>query len=164
MRLILCGHTRIVILTAHRAYKIGRFRPLRLLCRLLALLFQSRRKHVLFREQYGSFPACLWNYVAVGIRANRNEFEHWKKTRDPRVGEIIGGALRHLVIWQAVGESVTADELHRDSPFISVSHGRCKDLRTSMPHQYARIRGKVVLIDYGENETRRALEETLAQV
>ncbi len=160
MRLILSGGTRIVILTKHSAIKIARFRILRLLGRLIVLPFQAQRKHAKFRERYGSFPQCLWNYISIGLVANRNEYEYWQQTRDWRVGEIFKQSLKCGIIWQAAGHPVTLEELRREDPFSAVPERLRRDFRSNMEHQYAYIDGCVVLIDFGDAKTRRALEET----
>jgi hypothetical protein len=163
MKLILRGGTRIVILTKHRAYKIARIRPLRLFCRLLVLPFQAKRKHIGFAARYGPFPVSLWNYVIIGLIANRNEFEYWQETRDPRVAPVIGKVLGGIVIWQTVGESVTLSELRRNDPFASFPVDARKEFHDDMVHQYAKVNGQVVLIDFGENHTRRTLKKTFCQ-
>jgi hypothetical protein len=160
MKLIFSGSTRLVVLTEIRAYKIARLRLLRLLCRLLVLPLQAGYKHEIFRIRYGKFPACLWNYFVMGLTANRNEFEHWHRTRDGRVGEVLGRALGYLVIWQVRGQSVTTSEICKEGPFVSVIHDGWPDFFRNQPHQYARVGGRIVLIDFGEPSTRRLLQET----
>lgn len=160
MRFISWGRTRFVIFAGDSAVKIARVRPISLVFRLLFLMFQPHRKLVQFREKYGFFPGCLWNYLIAGFIANRIEFEFWKETSDSRVMPVTGRCIGYLVIFQVRGTAVTAHDLEMDNPFGSLSRDMQLDLQCDLPRNFARL-DRPRLVDYGDRRSREVLRQSL---
>ncbi len=161
MHLILCGGTRIVVLWGDKAFKIARLRPVRLLLRMLLFPFQSASKRARFYNRYGHIPKGLVNYVVWGLMANRNEFEYWNQTHDSRVMPVTSRFIGYLVIVQTRGEPVSDSELHDSHPLGTISREFRPTVRYGLRHQFAKRRGRVFLVDYGETDTCSSLKVTL---
>jgi len=162
MKIITRGHTRIIVLFGDRAIKIARFRPFRLFFRMLLYPFQSLSKQGRFHERYGPMPGGMWKYLTAGYQANRVEYEYWRLTSDSRIMAVMQRHLGYSILIQLRGQEVTIDELKNDDPFRSVHKRFHKSLRAGVPAQFAKRAGRIVLIDFGETETRDALLATLA--
>ena len=161
MKLILCGGTRIVMLCGDKAYKLARFRPLRLFCRMLLFPFQTRKKQKQFYERYGRFPMSFWHYITVGFTINRTEYEYWQHTHDTRVMPAVGKFMGYFIIVQMRGERISAAEFRMNDLFGDLSRQTYFDLQCDKPHQFAKREGKVLLIDYGDRYTSAALATSL---
>ena len=157
MKIILRGGTRIVVLLGNKAYKIARFRPIRLLCRMLLFPFQTKRKQTKFYQRYGELPTSLWNYIVVGFTINRTEFEYWNRTHDSRVMPVVDRFVGYFIIVQMRGKEVLADEFRMNDLFGSLPLAAYHELQCDKLHQFVKLDGKILLIDYGDKYTVKAL-------
>jgi len=157
MYINLRGRTRIVVLVGAYAFKIARIRLLSVIGRLLLLPFQRRKKKALFVIRYGAFPIGIWNYIFMGFKANKNEYQYWLNTNDPRVVPVIGMFLSNFILIQKRGHCLDKDLLDKIHPFKGIPENLRNGVRLHEAHQYVFIQGRVLLADYGECDTIKAL-------
>lgn len=152
------GTTRVVFLVGDRAIKVATIRPLRLFFRLATLPFSSKNNRNRFSEKYGNcLFRALWSYFLSGLYANRAEYEyHIDNPQDDRVMPTTEYHFGGLVISQLRGASVTEMELLKENPFAGYQK-LCVEM--NQPWQFCRHPdGRVVLVDYGRDETIAALK------
>ena len=161
--IISCGTTRIVVLVGNSAIKIARFRPLRLVFRMILFPFQSEKKRQIFYSRYGTMPYGMWRYVFAGLWANRNECCYWKQFRDARVmpsKRLLG----YLIIIQPKGVPLSDEEFESKNPFRNLTEFiqyRAGYSSLSQSMQFAKtFDGRVLLVDYGEAATCKILQTT----
>jgi hypothetical protein len=104
------GTTRLVVLQGDYAYKIARFRPLKLLIRCFSAL-RSQRKRLLYREKievehHASYIRGAWEYLCAGYYANWREWHRWQETKDPRYVPAIKITCKGLILVQLRGVAV----------------------------------------------------------
>jgi hypothetical protein len=158
------GATRFVLLTGNKAIKIARFRPIRLMFRVMVLPLSSKRNRDRFYEKYGTgLLTAIRNYLFVGLVANRIEYEYYKKHRDLRVMPTQKQFLRGLITVQDRGTRVSNIELSEEYPFTSLDPSTlCPEMLKAV--QFCRnSQGRIVMVDYGMSSTIRALEASIAK-
>lgn len=157
------GKTRIVLLVGNKAIKFGRVRFVRLFARTVSFPFMSKRNHDRFYARYGKpFFKGAFKYLFAGLYANRNEFRHCEQFEDHRVVPTSHLFFKGWVIVQQRGKPISHERLLEGNPFhgMSVPAGF---LEKDQPWQFCEIGGKILLADYGRNETREALIQTLGE-
>lgn len=154
------GQTRFVILLGDCAIKVGRIRPFRFLFRIpLILVSDSRRNH--FFKKYGtSFVLAMMRDIFAGIIANRKEYAYSRCHDDARVMPTRKQYLGGLIIIQDRGTRISPGELLQEHPLRdSLFWHKAKALES---HQFCRnFDNRVVLVDYGNEETVQFLLETV---
>ena len=159
------GSTRLVLIVGDRALKIGRFRPLRMLWRLVFLLPFSRKKREHFLAKYGkSFGRAVLNDVFAGLYANRGEYAYYQTHKDIRVMPTLKSVCGGWIVIQPYGDPVSAIEVENwwgrnkakspaNDPYLAEPE------HFQQPENFRRhpINGKVVLADYGSTRNREVL-------
>jgi hypothetical protein len=155
------GNTRFVILSGTRAIKIARPRPLFALSRIWQIISQpERREH--FRERYAkSSPHSVWRDFWIGVGINRNEYDYYQRSHDPRVMPTEHLLLSGFIIIQLRGEPIVDIDLieppHHDEKFQE----EIREIFSIRQYQRNPKTGCVVLVDYGRPRLIEFLEETL---
>lgn len=155
------GQTRFVVLTGECAIKFARLRAFRFLFRLpLLIVSKKRRRH--FFEKYGnSFLVAMKNDIFAGVIANRKEYEYSASCVDSRVMPIRVKLIWGWIVIQERGLPVSLSEIAKESPLKCPFSIRGKS-HLSDPHQFCRNSvGKIVLVDYGNEETQMFLRNTM---
>ena len=154
------GTTRIVIFAGTVVIKIARLRILRFFARAILFPFTSSSNHERLRCKYGRvwWKASL-NYICAGLHANRGEWIYFQQTQDCRVVPTIRSYLGGWIVVQLRGQHIPEDALKGNNPLAGVIFDR-KCLEVDRAFQFCRLGGRIVLCDYGPQETRDALRET----
>lgn len=159
---IKAGATRIVVLLGKNAIKIGRVRPLNLLFRAFAFPF-SRAMRKRFAAKYGrSIFTAVRNDILAGLVANRKEYDYYVSHGDPRVMPVRRCLLGGWIIVQEGGAPITSEDFERENPF-KIPDAAMYDL--GEPKQFCRrpLDNKVVLVDFGREDTIQLLTATFGQ-
>jgi len=159
------GETRFVVLVGKFAFKIGRFRPLRCLCRMLILPFSKRRRDH-FTLKYGPhIMRAIQNDIIAGLIANRNEFSFWEWSQNSKNAVPVIPTIRLYmcgwVVIQARGQPITHATLQNEGPVLDSAFGE-DDCEVNDPHQFCLYEGKVVLVDYARPSTQKSLRTFIA--
>jgi hypothetical protein len=155
------GKTRIVFLVGDKAIKFGRVRLLRLILRILLFPFMSKHNNMLFYEAYGKyFLLGMFNYLLVGIDANKREYQYYKESNDNRVVPTRKILLNGWIVIQDRGEFVSLQELEKNNPFKDVV-GYPIFTEKHEYWQFCKIDGQLLLADYGRKEVCQILRESL---
>ncbi|MDO8482951.1 MAG: hypothetical protein Q7S86_04000 [bacterium] len=152
------GATRLVLLVGGLAIKFARLPWFRLICR--GFFWLSKGKALQRpRELYGSLHIGILKYVLSGIMANVDEYYFSREFPDlplaPTLFTFFG-----LVNIQRRGEAIDASEL-KECPFQDLATQLEFDL--NRPEQFCRIKGKIVLADYGNPLVQKALRRRYAR-
>ena len=152
------GATRFVLLYGQRAIKIGRFRPIKVLGRLITLPF-SKNKSFLKKGRGLWLPT--WQYLFAGIIANKNEFQYSQNhIDDPLIAPITREILWGLVIIQLRTASVSEDEARawwiERGVASSCLAGLCEQ-----KHLGRTPDGHIVIVDYGSRVQQQQLSENV---
>jgi len=155
---IKCGSTRLVLLTGDTAIKLGLFRPFRFLCRMCLFPFSRKRREHFFGKYGNRFARAALRDMCAGLYANRGEYEYSRVHNDPRVMPTVYSLLRGWIVIQPRGGPVSKEQL-RSWRVPEQYRERANEM--GQPGQFASLPdGRIVLIDYGRPETRRALLAT----
>lgn len=153
------GSTRFVILKGDKAIKVGKVRIWRFLARIIILPFSiKQQKH--FLERYGpGFWTAVKNDICIGLRANRYEYEYYKKYSDLRVMPTIKSLLLGWIIIQPRGNPInsTAEFIKGRPPIKEKINGESSEVTEVKQFCQHPVNKKIVLIDYGKKETIQAL-------
>ena len=155
------GNTRLVLLTRKRAIKFARIRPLRCLFRIVLSPFSVKvRERALSKYGDDLFQRII-NDLFAGIIANRNEYRYSNNFNDKRIMPTLKQFWYGLVVVQSRGLPVSSVEMNKIQLFYGYTIEPHAD--TTDPCDFCRKRkgGKILLIDYGREQTCRALEASL---
>jgi hypothetical protein len=150
---ITCGATRWVILIGPWAVKIARIRPVQAFKRLGQYLLRGEVSNKL--RKYGPRPlAGGFNYFFAGVLCNRLEYWLWKQRPQSFMAPTYFSFLG-LVNIQARGLPVTPWELDQEHPFPALLRegSPMAAVELAAPVQFCRINGKILVVDYGGQET-----------
>ncbi len=149
---ILKGSTRVVILLEDRAIRIGFFRPLRLIERLLGLAVSAdrRRRHI---QRFGSYRSSIKHSFMDGILGNRLEYSQYLRTHDDRLMPMRRLMWGGLIATQDRGTAVTLEEVRERFPNgwdnIGGVDTSLADLQEA--RQYCRYSdGTIRIVDFGK--------------
>jgi hypothetical protein len=139
------GGTRVVLVVGDRAYKIAKFRPLKVLDRLCAMSVDKKEFDRLYQKHRHNKFGIMMRVFCAGLRANWAEWRYWNRTHDSRCSPSIALWLGGLVLVQCSVESVDDDEV-LSSP---LRHLWETDEEFAKPSQFGRdVEGNIVIVDY----------------
>ena len=153
------GYTRIVICYRNKAYKIFRLRPLRPFIRLTELLC-NRGVTAQLQTYDQSFLKAVAKYLGAGIVANRLEYWLWNQYQHSDLAPVHTMWCAGLVLVQERGQPLaSADMLAVKRHFFWPAMLEEKhDNPIGAVAQFANFDGKIKLVDYGSEPTRRIIE------
>ncbi len=145
---IKAGATRIVIFTPTHAVKIARipvFSAMKAFVRSLVRKFRSKTKFRFTKNRIGLHARALGRHMfGVGILANRAEAKYWRDTQDEKCIPTTNVLFWGWVIVQRRGEKVSKEDVLNST----LSKLMLTDPEFRAPHQFARYKGRVVVVDY----------------
>jgi hypothetical protein len=142
---ILSGGTRVVLIVGKRAYKIAKFRPLKVLDKLFTMSINKKEFGRLYEKHKHNKSGIIMSVLFAGPYANWAEWRYWNSTQDSRCSPSIALWLGGLVLVQRSVESVVESEV-LSSPLRALWHS---DEEFAKPSQYGRDEGgNIVIVDY----------------
>lgn len=153
------GVTRLVLLVGNSAIKFARIPWIKIINRGIFWTGQGKLLERP-RQVYGSLHIGILKYLLAGIIANVDEYHFGREFPDlplaPTMFTLFG-----LVNIQVRGEPVSASEL-KDCPFQDIAKAE-PELDLKETKNFCRIKGRIVLADYGSPLVQRALRKHYAR-
>lgn len=143
------GKTRFVIILDRTVIKIARCRLLHILCFPIALLINKKLRDAWMPKArtHGLWRLVYWKLIQ-GLEANRREYALFLSSRDSRLAPTHACLWWGLVNVQERGTRVEERELSEEHPFGLWGWHRLFDADIHDARQYARIDGRIRLVDY----------------